>query len=190
MSKIIYLIGASGSGKDAVLSHLREQLSKEYAMLPLMIAHRYISRDWQSGNENHIQLSEHEFQQRQDLGLFALAWQANGLYYGIGGEIENWRQQGQIVVVNGSRGYLPAAMQLYGDKLAPVLIKVDTKVLRQRLIARGRESMAEIEARLRRTQQQFCATNGLLEHCHVIHNDSDINEAVQQLVTHINSFLA
>jgi ribose 1,5-bisphosphokinase len=183
MSKVIYLIGASGSGKDSVLAGVRQWLNTE-VLRPspnLMIANRYICRDWQSGNENHIQLSEAEFQRRQQLGFFSLDWQANGLRYGIGKEIDLWLEKGQNVLVNGSREYLPAAMTIYG--------KVETDILRQRLINRGRESLPDIEARLTRTQQQFASskTKGPLDQCHVINNNTNIDDAVLQLISYIHS---
>ncbi|MCV2401827.1 ribose 1,5-bisphosphokinase [Marinomonas sp. C2222] len=184
MGKIIYLIGASGSGKDAILSWLRQTDSSK---LNLMIAHRYICRDWQSGNENHIELSQSEFLRRQALGGFALSWQANGLYYGIGRELDFWLEQEQVVVVNGSREYLATALSLYGDALKPLLIQVDPDVLRQRLIARGRESLADIEARLKRNQTQNQAA--LLDKCHVIHNNTSIEEAGQQFISLVHSLV-
>jgi ribose 1,5-bisphosphokinase len=191
MSKIIYLMGASGSGKDSILSGVRQQLSEEQSKLNLIIAHRYICREWQSGNENHIELSEMEFQHRQRLNLFALHWQANGLRYGIGREIDLWLAQGQNVIVNGSREYLPTAMTLYGDNLIPVLIKVDEATLRQRLIARGRESSEDIEARLARvfTNETLSSDSNknVMDKCHIIDNNAQINDAVQKLTAFINS---
>tara|TARA_R110001583_G_scaffold120_4_gene1195 strand:+ start:25 stop:504 length:480 start_codon:yes stop_codon:yes gene_type:complete len=154
-----------------------------------MIANRYICRDWQSGNENHIQLSEAEFQRRQQLGFFSLDWQANGLRYGIGKEIDLWLEKGQNVLVNGSREYLPTAMTIYGKDLVPVLIKVETDILRQRLINRGRESLPDIEARLTRTQQQFASSKAKepLDQCHIINNNTNIDDAVLQLISYLNS---
>ncbi|MDE8602151.1 ribose 1,5-bisphosphokinase [Marinomonas sp. RSW2] len=191
MSKVIYLIGASGSGKDSVLAGVRQWLNTEaLTSLPnLMITNRYICRDWQSGNENHIELSEAEFQRRQQLGCFSLDWQANGLRYGIGKEIDLWLAKGQNVIVNGSREYLPTAMTIYGKDLVPVLIKVETDILRQRLINRGRESLPDIEARLTRTQQQFASSKakGPLDQCHVINNNTNIDDAVLQLISYLNS---
>ncbi len=190
MGKIIYLIGASGSGKDSILSGLRQWLNTERSLSTnIMIAHRYICRDWQSGNENHIELSEAEFLHRQQMGIFALHWRANSLHYAIGREIDLWLAEGQNVIVNGSREYLPMAMSLYGKNLVPVLINVDEAILRQRLINRGRESMADIEARLARTRDSLTTNNIMLNQCHVIHNNAQIDDAVQQLIVLINSLI-
>lgn len=190
MSKLVYVIGASGSGKDSILSVLRQQLvANADESNKILIAHRYITRDWQAGNENSQQLSQMEFMQRQQLGLFALHWQANGLHYGIGMEINLWLEKGCCVVVNGSREYLPEAKARYGDRLAPVLVQVDVNVLRQRLQDRGRESQQEIEARLARSQQT-CAdplVQEMLNQSHILPNNTKVEEAAQALQSYIHT---
>lgn len=165
---LFYLIGASGSGKDSLLAGCRERLP---AHLRCCVAHRYITRAANVGGENHIHLSEEEFHIRQELGLFSMNWSSHGYHYGIGSEINTWLDSGANVLINGSREYLPQALELY-DELVPVLVDVDSSQLRQRLINRGRESNLEIEARLKRHQQMVSempagtlrvANNGALE---------------------------
>ncbi len=56
MSRLLYLMGASGSGKDSLLDALRQHLPTDVA-----VAHRYITRPADAGAENHIALSETEF---------------------------------------------------------------------------------------------------------------------------------
>lgn len=56
MGKLIWLMGPSGSGKDSLLAELRQQEQAQ-----LLVAHRYITRAANAGNENHIALSEQEF---------------------------------------------------------------------------------------------------------------------------------
>ena len=56
MSRLVYLMGASGAGKDSLLDALRHDLPPN-----LMVAHRYITRPANAGSENHIALSQHEF---------------------------------------------------------------------------------------------------------------------------------
>ncbi len=105
--KLIWLMGGSGSGKDSLLAELRQREQTQ-----LLVAHRYITRDASAGSENHIALSEREFFTRAGQNLLALSWHANGLYYGVGIEIDLWLHAGFDVVVNGSRPYLtrpPAA---------------------------------------------------------------------------------
>lgn len=99
--KLIWLVGPSGSGKDSLLAALREREHPQ-----LLVAHRYITRPFNAGSENHIALSEHEFFTRAEQHLFALSWHANNTYYGIGVEIDLWLHAGFDVVANGSRAHL------------------------------------------------------------------------------------
>lgn len=144
--RLFYLIGASGSGKDALLAGCRQQLP---AHARCCVAHRYITRAADVGGENHVHLSAAEFHLREQLGLFAMTWYSHGYHYAIGREIDHWLAAGLNVLVNGSRAYLPRAREQYPG-LLPVLIEVAPERLRQRLIARGRESADEIECRLAR----------------------------------------
>lgn len=95
--KLIWLMGASGSGKDSLLTELRQREQTQ-----LLVAHRYITRAASAGSENHIALSEQEFFTRAGQNLLALSWHANGLYYGVGVEIDLWLHAGFDVVVNPS----------------------------------------------------------------------------------------
>ena len=79
MGRLIWLMGPSGSGKDSLLSALRQREHPQ-----LLVAHRYITRAANAGSENHIALSEPEFFTRAGQNLLALSWHANGYYYGIG----------------------------------------------------------------------------------------------------------
>ncbi|AGI23610.1 phosphonate metabolism protein/1,5-bisphosphokinase PhnN [Pseudomonas sp. ATCC 13867] len=90
-----------------------------------------------------------EFERLEQAAAFAMSWRANGLYYGIPREIDDWLAAGHDVLVNGSRKYLPRARELYPQLLA-VLLRVSPDVLRARLLARGRESLPQVEARLAR----------------------------------------
>ena len=75
MGRLIWLMGPSGSGKDSLLSALRQQEHPQ-----LLVAHRYITRSANAGSENHIALSEQEFFIRAGQNLLALSWHANGYY--------------------------------------------------------------------------------------------------------------
>ncbi|MEE3650578.1 MULTISPECIES: ribose 1,5-bisphosphokinase [unclassified Brenneria] len=146
MARLIYLIGASGCGKDSLLGALRASDTKH-----ILVAHRYITRPASSGSENHIALSEREFRFRHRHGLFCLSWQAHQLYYGLGIEVDVWLEKGIDVIVNGSRADLPQADKRYGDRLLPICLTVPQKILEQRLRKRGRENERQIAERLRRT---------------------------------------
>lgn len=144
--QLVYIMGASGSGKDSLMQFARTRLASQPGLL---FAHRYITRPSEAGGENHIGLTASEFSARRRNGLFALDWESHGNAYGIGIELDAWLARGMTVVVNGSRDFLPQARRRYPG-LLPVWITVSSATLRARLLARGRESAADIEARLAR----------------------------------------
>ncbi|MDY6841474.1 MAG: ribose 1,5-bisphosphokinase [Pseudomonadota bacterium] len=145
--KLFYLMGPSGSGKDSLLRMCRQRLCGG----TLMIAHRYITREPDLNGENHVALTQQEFNIRSERGLFAMEWQANGLCYGIGREVDLWLAHGCDVLVNGSRAFIDRARERYGSTLVPILVRVNEDMLMQRLVNRGRESMADIERRVLRS---------------------------------------
>jgi ribose 1,5-bisphosphokinase len=146
--RLIYLVGASGAGKDSVLARMRTLLQPTDRII---VAHRYITRAADAGGENHVALSPPEFLQRRDAGCFALHWQSHGLHYGIGREVELWLALGMRVVVNGSRAHVGRLAE-YCPSAEVVEIAASEPVIRHRLRARGRESEAAIEARLARNR--------------------------------------
>lgn len=149
-SRLIYVMGASGSGKDTLLRLARAQLDGADRVL---VAHRYITRP-AGADEASIHLDPAEHARRAALGCFALHWASHGLAYGIGVEIDAWMAAGITVLVNGSRAYLPQACARYPG-LCAVTIRVDTETLQRRLANRGRESADDIAARLARAEASF-----------------------------------
>lgn len=146
--RLVYLVGASGVGKDSVLTQLRASLRPEDRVV---VAHRYITRPTLPSGENHVVLSRHEFDLRKTAGCFALHWEGHGFQYGIGREIELWLAQGLTVVVNGSRAYGSVVRQQY-PSVQVIEITASDAVIRGRMLARNRESEVEIEARLTRNR--------------------------------------
>lgn len=178
-ARLIYVIGASGSGKDSLLTHARAHLAAEPGVV---FAHRYITRAPDAGGENHVALTPAEFDMRLRTGLFALAWRSHDCGYGLGIEINQWLARGASVVVNGSREYLPEAQRRYPE-LLPVTIDVSPRVLRQRLLDRGRETHEQIALRLdRHDRLRRQALPGV-----VIRNDGPLREAGSALVTLIRA---
>jgi ribose 1,5-bisphosphokinase len=178
MPQLIYIVGASGVGKDSLMHYARKQLN---GSIPLLFAHRYITRPFTEGSENHVAVTVEEFRCRRDGGLFALDWESHSLYYGIGIEIEVWMKKGFHVVVNGSRQYLPVAIQRYPD-LIPIVIEADPDVIRRRLESRGREKGEEIENRIKR--QPPLGIEGLIR----ISNNGLLEEGGEELVSVLRSF--
>ena len=176
MGTLFYVVGASGAGKDSLLSYAREKLA---GRAPVLFAHRYITRPADAGGEHHVALTPAEFALRKSLGVFALDWESHGLSYALGLEIDAWLAAGANVVMNGSRGHLPEASRRYPTNLCVVLITVDPAILRTRLVARGREAAAEIDERVARSAA-FKVEHPNLK---VIRNEADLATAGDELVS-------
>ncbi len=144
---LIYVVGASGAGKDSICGAARLELP---GFASVVFAHRYITRPSEVGGENHVALTMEEFVLRREHGLFAMAWDSHGNGYGIGVEIDRWLASGLSVVVNGSRAYLAEAAERYPEMVV-IHIKVNRDVLRKRLQNRNRETPRQIEERLCRS---------------------------------------
>ncbi|MGP4843953.1 ribose 1,5-bisphosphokinase [Marinobacter sp. 1Y8] len=174
--KLFYVVGASGAGKDSIIAGCREQLTRAQGCV---VAHRYITREPDPAGENHVALTDDEFRQRLTLGDFCMAWTANGHQYGISIEIDRWLASGLNVIVNGSRAYLPDAVAQYGSQLVAVWVKVDPLVLRDRLTARGRESVEAIDQRIARAARldEIMPSSAL-----VLANDGPLSDAVSGLL--------
>jgi ribose 1,5-bisphosphokinase len=170
--QLYYVMGPSGAGKDSVLTWVREHGVAH----GVLCAHRYITRPAHAGGENHVALSEEEFQLRERSGLFALTWQAHGLHYGIGNEVAHWLAHGADVLVNGSRGAFEQACERF-PALRPVLITANPHAIASRLAARGRESEEDVAARLARVNA-YPVPDGSM----VIQNDGSLAEAGSTLL--------
>jgi ribose 1,5-bisphosphokinase len=120
--RLFYVVGASGVGKDSLIAYARERLADSER---IVFAHRYITRVPQPGGENHIELTETEFAQRERLGLFAMIWESHGYRYGVGLEIDVWLERGLTVIVNGSRDYVSSARQRLGVKAPADVLRID-----------------------------------------------------------------
>jgi len=143
-ARLIYVMGPSGAGKDSLLGFARTRLATH----DVVFAHRYITRA-DGGGENHIALTETEFEVRSRRGLFALQWRSHTLRYGIGVEIDLWLKLGCTVVLNGSRAYASEALARY-PQMTFVHVEAAPEVLAARLASRGRETPGQIVARLAR----------------------------------------
>lgn len=181
--RLIYLMGPSGSGKDSLLDAARERL----AARGCRVARRVISRSAEAVGEDAVAVSAQAFEQRLADGEFAMSWRANGLAYGIPRQVDEWLAVGDDVLVNGSRAYLAEALRRYPHLLA-ILLTVEPAVLRARLLARGRETLADIEARLTRNAR-FAPAGGDVEGADLIclDNSGELEGTVRQLLDLIGS---
>ena len=143
---LVYVMGPSGAGKDAVIAFARARLD---GGKPVVFAHRYATRPPGAGHPNEIALGEGELALRRARGLFAFEWRARGVSYGVGIEIRAWAERGLLVVVSGSREHFMAeACREPG--ILPVLVTASEAERALRLRARAREDEASIVGRLQR----------------------------------------
>lgn len=170
-------MGPSGSGKDSLIEAARKPLRS----MNCEVVRRVITRSAESVGEDAMGVTPEAFKRLKDAGDFALSWHANGLDYGIPTQIDQWLKDGRQVLVNGSRGHLAEALERYPD-LIPILLTVKDQVLRKRLVRRGRESLAEIEARLRRNGQFMVDDTQV----HRLDNSGELAETVTHLLNLLN----
>jgi ribose 1,5-bisphosphokinase len=171
---LVYVMGPSGAGKDTVLRLARASLT---AGERIAFAHRYVTRPADPRHENFVSLNSVEFATRNAAGLFALDWAAHGFHYGIGVEIDAWRQAGFVVVVSGSRAHF-TTLRPRPAGLIPVLITAPPETLAQRLAARGREDPAAQAERLRRARRFTPVDPGLV----TIDNSGPLERATDVLL--------
>ncbi|POF88433.1 phosphonate metabolism protein/1,5-bisphosphokinase (PRPP-forming) PhnN [Pseudomonas putida] len=173
VGRLIFLVGPSGSGKDSLIDASRAKLTEH----GIMIARRVITRSPEAQGEAAQGVSPEQFEQMRADGHFAMCWQANALAYGIPAQIDQWLQAGKHVLVNGSRAYLAQARRRYPDLLA-IRLEVNPTVLRQRLLARGRETPQAIEQRLQRSAE-LQVTDA--DNVHVLDNSQALEQSVTSL---------
>jgi ribose 1,5-bisphosphokinase len=175
MTPFVYVMGPSGAGKDSVLNGLRSLATPEDR---IAVAHRYVTRPAERGGENYISLSSAEFAARRAARLFKHHWSARDCDYGIGTEVDAWRQAGFVVVISGSRAHFAT---LSGRGLVPVVITAAPEILAQRLASRGREAPEDIRQRLARCGQYAVEHPNLI----TIDNSGSLDAAVHALLTAI-----
>ncbi len=172
--RLITVVAPSGAGKDTLLE------GAQAARPSLHLVRRVITRPEALGGEGFEGVDDVEFDHRLGAGSFAVWWLAHGLRYGVPADVAGRLAAGQTVIFNGSRDALPAIRAVFPD-LGVVLITAPRDVLRMRLIARGRETTNDIEARLNRADRP--APEGAL----VIANDDTIEVGVARLLNAIDA---
>ncbi len=171
--RLIYVMGPSGVGKNAIIASAREKLNKNNN---LYFTPRYVTRVVRDGDDDFA-ISRAAFASYCRQGIFALDWQAHDICYGIGMIINNLMCVGKSVVVNGSRAYLATAQARY-PSLQAVMITAPATVVRARLQARAREDAAAISARLARAPQIALPAAQIV----TIDNSGPLEHATQALI--------
>ncbi|MDV4143473.1 phosphonate metabolism protein/1,5-bisphosphokinase (PRPP-forming) PhnN [Shimia sp. FJ5] len=166
-ARLIGVVGPSGVGKDSVMAALAARVPG------LRLVRRVITRPSDAGGETFEGVSEADFAARVAAGDFGLWWRAHGMAYGIPhSEVED-RPDGEIALVNLSRAVLDEARARYPG-FAVLSLTAAPETLAHRLAGRGRESEAEIAARLARAGYVRPEGADVIE----ISNDGPLDETV------------
>ncbi len=178
--RLMYVMGPSGAGKDSLLDWLKNKLP---AHAPIHFAKRTIDRPLQASGEQHESVDSATFERLKKEKSFAMHWQANGRQYGVRhAELEPLKQQ-HWLLVNGSRAYLPEALRQF-DGMNVLHVSASAEILRTRLLARQRETLEVVEARVQRAVAFSVPPTC---RCISVLNDSSLDEAGAVLMSALAS---
>lgn len=178
--RLVLVVGASGVGKDSVLDGARTVFAADPRVV---FVQRVITRPPGSGGEDHIAATPDEFAALRDAGAFSIHWPANGLTYGLPRRMDDDLTAGRVVIANVSRQVLDEARACYRG-LTICEVTASTAALRVRLMARGRETAAEIEARLARVGTPTTGTDVV-----TVANDGRLADAVDAFTRLVDQLL-
>jgi phosphonate metabolism protein PhnN/1,5-bisphosphokinase (PRPP-forming) len=153
--RLVYVVGPSGAGKDSLLRWLVQHAPAEQR---LHLVRRTVTRPHPApagpstaspALDEEEAVEEQAFADLLSSGAFAMHWQANGLSYGVRHAQLAPLASGAWVLLSGSRAHLAQAQTQFPG-LRGVHVLASEAVLRERLLARGRESAEAVQARLAR----------------------------------------
>ncbi len=171
---LVLVVGPSGAGKDTILNGARRLLADDPRFF---FPRRAITRPADAGGEDHIAVSDQDYDAILAHDGFALHWQAHGLRYGISRGIERDLALNRSVVVNASRTMIETAQHLYPGTQA-IFVTASPQVLAERLAARNRETHDAILARLNRKTPLPTTGDGIWH----VRNDGTADTAINAFV--------
>ncbi len=178
--RLVLVVGPSGAGKDSVIAGIRadfERRNRDDLVFPT----RIVTRSAHAAEAN-ASISIQEFEIEQASGAFSLSWHAHGLAYAIPIDIDADIRAGRTVVINASRAVVAMARERYAH-VTVMLIDAPVAVRAERLAARGRETRADIEARLTRAVSAFDPDDADI----TINNSGSLDDAVNSALSHLNA---
>lgn len=173
--RLAYVVGPSGAGKDSLIRYAQSALAGTRS---IHFAQRAVCGRQADASESHLSLSVEEFDRALQTEAFCMHWTAHGLRYGMLRNAEMQLMLGRVVVVNGSRSYVPEALRLFPSMLL-IVITARPELLMERLLLRGRETRRAIHARIQRVAD-WRPLMGIDQY--VIDNSGAIEVAGDQLV--------
>ena len=168
-ARLVYFMGPSGAGKDSLMHWLAKHPPHGQR---LHLARRTVTRPAPDDEAT----DPATFERLRQAGALAMHWSANGWHYGVRREHLKPLWDGDWVLVSGSRAHWTTVQSLYPG-LTGVHVHASAAVLRQRLLARGRENEAEVEARIVRAAA-LPAPMGVVSVC----NDGVLADAGEALL--------
>ncbi|MBP0444085.1 phosphonate metabolism protein/1,5-bisphosphokinase (PRPP-forming) PhnN [Roseomonas sp. SSH11] len=144
--RLVAVVGPSGAGKDTLMEAARARLAGDPRFTFLR---RVITRPADAGGEDHLAVSEEEFEALRGAGGLALSWEAHGLRYGLPRPaLDEALAEGKVAVANLSRQALEEAAVSYPLQVVEITAPVQLRA--ERLAARGRETVEDVARRLAR----------------------------------------
>ena len=174
----VFVCGASGAGKDSVMAWAQQRLTERP---DIVFSRRVVTREAQTGaDDTAVTLAQ--FDALRLNGGLSWHWQAHDLCYGIGAHYATAVQEGNVVVVNGSREHVQSLAPDAAVRL--VQIMAEPQQLANRLAQRGRDDPQAVHSRLSRNAR----FNSLQTH-HTIYNQGALADAGQQLLAYLTDGL-
>jgi phosphonate metabolism protein PhnN/1,5-bisphosphokinase (PRPP-forming) len=143
---LVLVVGPSGAGKDTLIGAAKGALAEDHRFA---FPRRVVTRQAMVELEDHDTIDTAEFGRQKLRGAYALDWEAHGLCYGVPAAIDAAMVAGRVVVVNTSRKVIERAIEKYPN-CHVLVVTAEPDVRARRLAGRGRESAADVEARLAR----------------------------------------
>ncbi len=175
------VVGPSGVGKDSLIDGAKEHLPPKQ----FVFAKRTVTRPPGMIGEDYQSCDSVEFAKRKLNGEFLVTWQAHDYEYGLPRDLATKQAQGMHIVANGSRSAVQEISQTV-DNLVVIDITAPPEVLAKRLASRGRETEAQIAARLNRQTSKFPAHIDV----HQVNNDTSLEEGIKRFIDTIKQFVA
>lgn len=149
------------------------------------LVRRTITRPPDAGGEDHEAVSPARFETMRRAGAFCLHWTAHGLHYGIPAGVLAEIGGGHDCLANLSRRALPEAAAIF-DRFLVLNITASPETLAARLAGRGRETPAQIRARLNRAEMDIRPDWDMV----TIRNDGALAGAVTEAVAALDRITA
>lgn len=173
--QLFMVVGPSGVGKDTLIDAALLECKH------VTRVRRVVTRATDAGGEDITSVTQQKFDEMNARGDFAFSWQAHGLSYGVPSSIHAMLEYKLSVLFNGSRKMIDQAVEAFPD-LIILSIEADQDVLRNRLLARGRETTQDIERRLQRASLPVPDAPNVRR----ILNNGSLEQATQYMIKVLN----